>query len=226
MLSSAEQLIASKTLSRRLADGFEVWNRKLHFYIGLYLLFFLWLFSFTGLLLNHSNWKFAEFWPDRRQSDFVRSIQPPPPGGDLAQAKDIMRQLGIEGEIDWTNTRSDLSRFDFRAGRPGRMFEIQTDLQRNVATVHRTDINIWGVMHVLHTFTGVRMADSRNHRDWALTTVWALSMDALAVGLILMVLSSLYMWWRLKPKRRFGALALGLGLASCGLFVIGFRWLL
>jgi hypothetical protein len=32
------------------------------------------------------------------------------------------------------------------------------------------------------------------------------------------------MWWRLKQKRRFGALALGLGLASCGLFVIGFRW--
>ena len=74
--------------------------------------------------------------------------------------------------------------------------------------------------------TGVRMGDSTNDRDWALTTVWALSMDALAVGLILMVVSSLYMWWGLKQKRRFGALALGLGLASCGLFVVGFRWLL
>ena len=88
MLSSAEQLTASKTLSRRLVDAFEVWNRKLHFYIGLYLLFFLWLFSFTGMLLNHSGWKFAEFWENRHQTQMEREIVPPPPGADLVQAKE------------------------------------------------------------------------------------------------------------------------------------------
>jgi len=31
----------------------EAWNRRLHYYLGLYFLLFLWLFSFTGLLLNH-----------------------------------------------------------------------------------------------------------------------------------------------------------------------------
>jgi hypothetical protein len=225
MPSSAEQPAAGKTASRRLADAFEVWNRKLHFYTGLYLLFFLWLFSFTGLLLNHPGWTFAQFWPNRKQSDIERPIKPPPPGGDLAQARDILRQLGIDGEIGWTTTRPDLARFDFRVSRPGRTFEIRADLQRNVAAVHRIDLNGWGVMHILHTFTGVRMTDSMNSRDWALTTVWALSMDVLSAGLILMVLSSLSMWWRLKQKRRLGALALGLGLLSCGPFVIGFRWL-
>ena len=225
MPSSAEQPAAGKTISRRPAGAFEVWNRKLHFYVGLYLLFFLWLFSFTGLLLNHSGWTFAEFWPNRKQSDLERPIEPPPQGGDLAQVRDILRQLGIDGEIEWTKTRPDLTRFDFRASRPGRSFEIRADLQRNVAAVHRTDLNWWGVARVLHTFTGVRMTDSRNSRDWTPTSVWALSMDALSAGLILMVLSGVYMWWRLKRKRLLGALALGLGLASCGLFVIGFRWL-
>jgi len=225
MPSSAELPFTSKPVSRRLADSFEVWNRKLHFYIGLYLLFFLWLFSFTGLLLNHPGWTFAEFWPNRRQSRFEQPIQIPPAGSDLAQAEDILRQLGIDGEIEWTTTRSDLNRFDFRAGRPGRMFEIQADFQRKMAAVHRTDLNTWGIMHVLHTFTGVRMDDSRNRRDWPLTTVWVLSMDALAAGMVVMVLSSFYMWWRLKQKRRSGALTLGLGLVSCGLFVIGFRWI-
>ena len=177
------------------------------------------------MLLNHSAWTFAEFWPDRKQSDFERPIHPPPPGGDLAQARNILRQLGIDGEIEWAKPRPGPGRFDFRAGGPGRSFEIRADLQRNVAAVHRTDLNWWGVTRILHTFTGVRMTNSRNSRDWAPTMVWALSMDALSAGLILMVLSGIYMWWRLKRKRRLGALALGLGLVSCGLFVIGFRWL-
>jgi hypothetical protein len=49
-------------------------------------------------------------------------------------------------------------------------------------------------MRILHTFTAVRMDDARNHRDWLLTSVWALAMDMAAVGLILMVLSSFIMW--------------------------------
>ena len=215
----------AKTVGRYLTDTFDTWNRKLHYYLGLYLLFFLWLFAFTGLLLNHLSWTFAEFWPNRKQSTIVRQIQPVPSGSALVQAKEVMRQLGIDGEIEWTTTRVDRSRFDFRASRPGHMFEIQVDLHSNRVTVQRIDLNLWGVMHILHTFTGVRMADLSNTRDWSLTTVWSLSMDGLGAGLILMVLSSLYMWWGLMQKRRLGLLALILGVLSCGFFVVGLRWL-
>ena len=38
MPSSAELPAPGKTNSRRVAGAFEVWNRKLHFYSGLYLL--------------------------------------------------------------------------------------------------------------------------------------------------------------------------------------------
>ena len=49
MPSFANQ-VPQRTLRRRGPATFEVWNRRLHFYIGLYLLFFLWLFGFTGPL--------------------------------------------------------------------------------------------------------------------------------------------------------------------------------
>src|SRR5512141_3008159 len=91
---------------------FKLWNRRLHYYLGLYLLFFVWLFALTGLLLNHSQWKFAEFWDSRRQTSDERNIVAPAAAGDLAQARDLMRQLGIRGEIDWTTTRKDPNRFD------------------------------------------------------------------------------------------------------------------
>ena len=61
--------------------------------------------------------------------------------------------------------------------------------------------------------------------DPFMTSLWAFSMDAVAVGLIFMVLSSVYMWFELPRKRLLGAVVLGLGLLSCGLFCIGLRWL-
>jgi hypothetical protein len=42
-------------------DSFLVWNRRVHYYLGLYLLFFIWLFAFTGVLLNHPRWQYAQF---------------------------------------------------------------------------------------------------------------------------------------------------------------------
>lgn len=207
--------------------GFERWNRKLHFYAGLFLLFFMWLFAFSGLLLNHPTWNFAESWNNRKERNYEREITAPGPEvkGDLGQAREILKQLGIEGEILWTTTRTEATLFDFQVRRPGLFFFIKADLARKRVNVRQSDVNLWGVIKVLHTFTGVQMDDPRNSRDWALTFLWAFSMDAVAAGLIFMVLSSLYMWFDLPQKRLPGAVVIGLGSLICGLFCVGLRWL-
>src|SRR2546425_8062653 len=135
----------TKARGQRLTDTFEVWNRKLHYYLGLYLLFFVWLFALSGLLLNHSSWKFAEFWSNRKETTYERQITAPVPASDLVQANDLMRQLDLTGEVEWTATRNNSSRLDFRVTRPGHIFEINTDLEQKRATVKRTDLNAWGV---------------------------------------------------------------------------------
>lgn len=228
MPSSTEPIGPRKSLRvPRFRAGFERWNRKLHFYTGLFLLFFLWLFAFSGLILNHPSWRFTEFWSNRKQTNYERAIATPGPDvkGDLAQAHEILNQLGIEGEILWTTTRTDANQFDFQVRRPGHFFFIKADLARRRVTVQQSDVNLWGVMRALHTFTGVQMDDPRNRRDWALTSLWAFSMDAVAAGLILMILSSLYMWFELPQKRLLGGVVLGLGSLICGLFCVGLRWL-
>jgi len=207
--------------------GFERWNRKLHFYSGLFLLFFVWLFAFSGLILNHPAWSFAESWNNRKETNYQREITAlgPELKGDLGQAREIMRQVGIEGEILWTTTRTDADQFEFQVRRPGHFFFIKANLAQKRVAVRQADVNLWGVIKVLHAFTGVQMDDPRNSRDWALTSMWAFSMDAVAAGLIFMVLSSLYMWFGLRQKRLLGAVALSLGSLICGLFCIGLRWL-
>jgi len=208
-----------------LAAKLEVWNRRLHYYLGLYLLFFVWLFAFSGLLLNHSSWSFAEFWPNRKESTATQTIVAPPAGNDFAQATDLMRQLGIVGEIEWTASGTNANRLDFRLSQPGRVLDIKADYARQEATVKRIEFNGWGFMRTLHTFSGVRRGDARNERDWVLTRVWVFAMDAVAAGLIVMVLSSLYMWYKIPQKRRWGAISLLLGCGACGLFCFGLRWM-
>jgi len=211
----------------RLRVRLERWNRKLHYYAGLFLLFFMWLFAVTGLVLNHPTWSFAESWTKRKETNSERAITAlgPELRGDLAQAKEIMRQLGIEGDILWTTTRTDTNQFVFQVRRPGHYYFIKADLAVNRVILRHSEVNLWGVMKVLHVFSGVQLDDPRQSRDWKLTTVWAYSMDAVAAGLIFMVLSSLYLWWELPQKRLLGAVILGLGSLICGLFCIGLRWL-
>src|SRR5437016_9114081 len=224
---ATEPIASGKPASaRQFPAELKRWNRKLHFYAGLFLLFFLWLFAFSGLILNHPTWSFAESWANRKEMNYEKEITVPGPEakGDLGQACDILRQLGIEGEILWTTTRTDPNQFDFKVRRPGYFFFIKADFAKKRVNVRQSVVNLWGVIKVLHTFTGV-LDDPPNRRDWALTAMWAYSMDAVAAGLIFMVLSSLYMWWELLQKRLLGAVVLGLGTLMCGLFCVGLRWL-
>jgi hypothetical protein len=226
MPSLRDEAVSAERSRRGAVDSFLVWNRRVHFYLGLYLLFFTWLFAFTGLLLNHPRWQFAQFWPNRIQNTTEHRLGSVAAVVDIDQAREAMRQLGITGEIQWPATQPVNGPFTFQVNRPGLNVEVKADLRAGHATVQRTQLNAWGVMHVLHTFTGAPAADSRNRRDWTLTTVWALSMDAVAAGLIVMVFGSYVMWFRLRAKRLGGVVALALGFISCGAFISALRWLL
>jgi hypothetical protein len=204
---------------------FRQWNRKIHFYLGLYFLFFVWLFAFTGLILNHS-WKFAEFYPNRKITISDVAIRNPARAADDATlARDVADQLGIRGEIALGPTPQVPGRIDFNVSRPGKVYQIQAKPSEGHAHVVSNQYNVWGVVHVLHTFTGVSVTNAKQRRGWMVTTVWALAMDAVALGLIVMVFSSYYMWWVLPRKRAPGSIALVAGCLSCFLFVFALRWI-
>jgi hypothetical protein len=221
MHSSPEAAVIDTSSSVRLA---RVWSRKLHYYLGLYLLFFVWLFALTGLVLNHGTW-IPNPQAGRNILNYDQPIHPPKGPSLLDDARDVMRQLNIAGEIDWLATPGVPGRFDFRVNRPGTNFDIKVDLNAERAAVQRVTLDGWNAARILHTFTGVRAANPANTRDWSLTTVWALAMDAVAVGLVAMVGTSLWMWWGLKAKRVGGIVALATGCFICGWFVFGLRWI-
>ena len=82
-------------------------------------------------------------------------------------------------------------------------------------------LNAWGVVDALHKFTGVKMDEPAITRDWILTRIWSLAMDAVALGLVLLVLGGLYLWYRLPAKRLPGLAVLAAGIACCAFFLFG-----
>ena len=203
---------------------FETWNRKVHYYLGLFFLFFLWLFSLTGLLLNHGQWALAQAANQRTETRYEHTIQPPAGDTDLARARDVMRQLGLTGEIDLPATAQAEGHLDFSVNRPSDASQVKVDLGAMRASVQHFENGGWATFRIFHTFSGSRFNAPETHRDWILTSAWAFAMDALCAGLIVMVLGSYYMWFRFKRKNlTLGILTLAAGYACCALF-LRFMW--
>ena len=212
--------------ARRRAPRARAWTRKLHNYLGLYLLLFVWLFSVSGLVLNHSKWSVARFWNARQELSAERSIHAPAADGDVAMASELMRQLGIVGEIGETKRHPDGARFEFQVVKPGHVFRVEARLDSARARVTEIRLNAWGVLDALHHFTGVKMDEPARTRDWVLTRVWSLAMDALALGLVVLVVSGVYLWYRRAETRRVGLVALVAGIGCCAFFLYGLGALL
>jgi len=203
------------------------WNRRFHVYVGLFLLCFIWLFAVSGVILNHPTWEFPQFWQSRQVSSRDVAIRMPPPGDDLARARDLMDQIGVSGEIEKITSGVEVANpgLDVRVVRPGRITDIKANFQVGQATIETIQTNNWGVIHWLHHFTGVRMDRPEMRRDWALTYLWSLAMDAVCGGLIFLVGSSLFMWYPMIRKRPLGWAFLGVGILGCCLFIIELSWL-
>jgi hypothetical protein len=196
----------------------DVWNRRLHYYVGLYFLFFLWLFSLTGLMLNHHQW-FTDLY-DRHQVSYDPVIEPPAGNTREAQTRDLMRQLNLRGEVDWPAVQP-VGHIDFTVSRPNGAAQVRVDLNARQAYVKEFENGTLHAFQIFHTFSGSRFNQPTSQRDWMVTSAWVFAMDALAAGLIVMVLGSYVMWWRLKRTRALGWAALSAGFAMCGIFVAG-----
>ena len=210
-------------MKKNIVKDFVYWNRKLHIHLGLFLLFFIWLFSFSGLLLNHSDWKFASFWDERNEKKTSNFLTVPANLDSIAIVANIKNQLKIAGEISDVKLNKDS--IDFRAEVPGHIKNIHVDFKKGLSTQTEIKFNAWGIIRTIHTFNGVKKNNPSEKSNWILTLVWRLTMDGIAIGLILLCLSSLVMWYRLKKGRLIGTTILILGCISAIYFVFLIRLL-
>ncbi len=203
--------------SPKVMRWIDLWNQRLHSYIGLFLLLFVWLFAVSGLVLNHPKWQFTSFWPQRQESTTQAPVRIPTALPDLAKAQDIMAQLGLSGEIDQLTSKPD--HFDFRFGKPGQITTVAVDLASGQASIKHTKVNAWGILNALHHLTGIHADNPALTRNRMATSLWSLAVDVVGVGLLLLVFGGTWVWLRRRESRLPGLIALLLGLLCCGFFV-------
>lgn len=201
-----------------MANDLTSVNRKIHIHLGLFLLFFIWLFALSGLLLNHGGWKFTSFWEERQE--VVESFQVPPSVfGQADPYLRISKHLEVSGEMQ--NMRATDDGIAFRIHAPGIVRDIQVSRDgRGTQKIIR--FNKWGKLRTLHTFNGADKEVPEAGPNWVITRIWRFSMDVIAVSLIVICITSWIMWFRVRGDYPYGTALLVAGF----LFAIYFVFLI
>lgn len=181
--------------------------RRLHLYLGLFLLPWVVLFGVSSYPFSHPV-PVQPKWTVQLDRPYTLDI---PPGADLrALGARIQADAGLSGGfyVNQPNaTRINVQHADFF--RPTRITYF-IDQHRLLAEQREV---VWRqVLTGLHARNGYELDSPGN-------TVWAVAVDATCVALLLWIASGLVMWWLLPGSRTWGFIALAAGILS-------FAWML
>lgn len=190
------------------------WTRDLHLYLGLFISPFLLLFAGSVFFLNHAKvapaqWSRVEAVHNLRVPDNLGQLR----GRDAAAAaREILRQLGLRGEVGFTRFASRTRRFFFTVTTPGFEANVDVDAAAGTATVSSRTLGIWERLAYLHKMPGPHNVEIRG--NWGPTRAWGVLADATIYMTLFITLSGVYLWWSLRAERRVGLAMLSAGVAT------------
>jgi len=190
---------------------------KFHFYLGLFFLVDLWLFSLTGLFLNHPDWSVNEYRKESHWVETTESVTLAQSGDRFEKANYYLSELNLEGEL--SNVQEQENQFRFRVRRPRNEAQVTIHFDTGKVQLRKKSTDTYGVLNTLHIFNGMQRFDPGKEKlTWFATRLWVIAMDGLAVGLIVLVLTGCYMWSQTQ-KIVSGAVSLLLGLGTALVFL-------
>jgi len=186
--------------------------RRLHLYLGAFLVPWFLMFGFSSFVLNHPLWfgagegaNAAAQWTTLFDRPYALEVAQ---DVDLrAVGAKILADNGLRANVGYGVGRPSPARINVNLpsfARPIRVSYFVAD--RRVLAEQRT-FSTWQSLSSMHTRDGYYLRNG-----WQ--TAWAVTVDALCVALVFWVASGLYMWWLLPATRTWGWLAVAGGMAS------------
>jgi len=193
--------------------SFLLLTRRVHLYLGMFLLPWVVMFGVSSLLLNHTAWFQigANDWTtlDERAN---YDVQGPVPGDLRAVAARIIADAGYEPRAGFGAFKPNANRVNINLPSFRHPIRITYFSDQHRLLVERRGF-AWGpTLRNMHTHDGYYL-----HAPGQ--TAWAVMVDILCVAILFWVASGLYMWWVLPGTR-------GWGWATLAASALSFGWLL
>ena len=198
--------------------AFSHLNRRLHLYLGLALLPWLFLYGISAIPFAHGQYfqkrdetKGVPLWTLRLQKAFDAPV-PDDPVALRAFGRSLLKEVGVEAP-------------NFGVGRPNRntvnvyafsflkSTRVVYALDRGKVTVEDRRFRFDQFLTGMHTRGGFE-------QDGILQRAWGVLVDLVALALVLWVASGLYLWWGVAGHRGWGWLAILSGAASFLMFAL------
>lgn len=173
--------------------------RACHRHAGLFLSPFVLLFAASTIIMNHPPAVVSAGPVVRREV----AVQPPPgEPGSIPHARALLAQLGVTGEIDHVRHEAKAARLVIPVTKPGQSTRIEVDLREGRATVRTEERGLGEALTYLHRMPGPHNARFRG--NWVYLGWWAVTVDVVVAGILLVSVSGLHLWWRLRGERAAG----------------------
>ena len=175
------------------------WLRNIHLAVGLFSVLFLGTYGASAVQMAHPSW--FSLQPEVKETEVI--IGTKVSDNPRAIARALMDDYGIQGGLD--EVKEMPGGYKLRISRPGTEYEVSYSRPTGETKVRTSRANFMGVLNSLHHTAGFRREDP-------LRRAWAAFVGVVSVGLILLALTGIYLWFKLFNERAVGTVLLVISL--------------
>jgi hypothetical protein len=179
-------------------------TRRLHLYLALFLLPWFFMYGVSSIPFSHGAMFQSIYGQPRWTVKFDRpyEIEVPEDADLKAAGKRILSENGLEGTYGVHRAKPNQLNVYLHSFRSATRITYFVDQKRLLAEDRQFR---WD-----HFLTGMH-ARGGFQQDSALNDAWGVAVDIVCVAMLIWIASGIYMWWKIRPTRFWGAVALGGG---------------
>ncbi|MBK5293891.1 MAG: PepSY-associated TM helix domain-containing protein [Acidobacteriia bacterium] len=172
------------------------WLRNLHLFAGLFSALMVVQYGVSTMFMSHRNW-FGEPKPETSEASYTVASETATSARALA--RELMDRHGLNGEL--RQGRDTKGGYELRIALAGIQHDVEYSRatgQARVKTLRRT---------ARQTLTAVHHQGGLQYGHWV-SNAWGALVGLVSIGLILLGLSGIYLWFKLRQERVVGTVLL------------------
>jgi len=192
--------------------------RRTHMYLALFLTPWILMYSLSSLVFNHIGAINAWYGGNLNQFEKVEEIEYKDAfAGDMSRedaAKQILLDINMDG-AHFVPANANADRLVITRQSPYAVKRITYLRKEGKLIIEKQVANLPSMLLRMHTRHGYE-------QNYGAMRFWALGVELTVLSMIFWIASGLWLWWEIKPARKWGAAfaLVGLGLFGFMLFAI------